>query len=300
VSVDSRSSPHIPIAIPEGWEVEQTKKVGPFVTRAVLRRPDGEQVEWSSRRHRKGLGLRGIAHDGLHRPYLFRGASPMSWAIGSLFMIGSFCFALGSFPPYFESAAPATVAWTFFVGSIFFTSAAYLQLHEVLSAPLGPDDKMLPPIHRRFFHVAARRIDWWATSVQFVGTLFFNVTTFAATRADLSTDQARRLIWAPDVFGSICFLIASWLAYLETRGGRHGPEPTAWWINWLNLAGSVAFGVSAVASRYLHTTGEIANIRLVNLGTFLGAVGFFLGALLLPVESARDAAAEASAPAGSN
>ena len=29
-----------------------------FVTHAVLVRPDGSEVEWSSRRHRKGLGLR--------------------------------------------------------------------------------------------------------------------------------------------------------------------------------------------------------------------------------------------------
>ena len=53
--------------------------------------------------------------------------------------------------------------------------------------------------------------------------------------------------------------------------------------------GSIAFGASAIAARYLHSTGEIANITLVNLGTFLGAICFFVGAALLPVESSRDA-----------
>jgi hypothetical protein len=41
--------------------------------------------------------------------------------------------------------------------------------------------------------------------------------------------------------------------------------------------------------RYVHSTGEIANITLVNLATFIGAVCFFVGAALLPVESSRDA-----------
>ena len=53
---------------------------------------------------------------------------------------------------------------------------------------------------------------------------------------------------------------------------------------------AAAGGVSAVASRYLTTTDEPANITLVNLGTFIGAVCFFVGAALLPVESARDKA----------
>ncbi|MBI2706605.1 MAG: hypothetical protein HYX32_15130 [Actinobacteria bacterium] len=48
--------------------------------------------------------------------------------------------------------------------------------------------------------------------------------------------------------------------------------------------------MSAIAARYLRTTGEPANIALVNLGTFLGAVCFFVGAALLPVESAQRAA----------
>ena len=54
------------------------------------------------------------------------------------------------------------------------------------------------------------------------------------------------------------------------------------------MAGSVAFGAAAIAARYLHTTGEIANITLVNVGTFVGALCFLAGAVLLPVESARD------------
>ena len=55
-------------------------------------------------------------------------------------------------------------------------------------------------------------------------------------------------------------------------------------------------GISAVAARYVGGSDDVANLELVNLGTFIGAVCFFVGALLLPVESARDAAAPVTAP----
>ena len=63
----------------------------------------------------------------------------------------------------------------------------------------------------------------------------------------------------------------------------------------LNMAGSIAFGASAVGARYVGSTGAVANVALVNLGTFLGAVCFLVGALLLPVESVRDRTAAAAA-----
>ncbi len=135
-----------------------------------------------------------------------------------------------------------------------------------------------------------RRLDWWAAVVQLVGTVLFNISTFAATREGLDVDQLRRLVWAPDVYGSVCFLVASGLAWSEVnRGVRPRPDGSVGWrIGLVNLVGSVAFGISAVAARVLTTTGEPANIALVNLGTFVGAVGFLVGALLLPVESAAD------------
>ena len=66
--------------LPAGWRVLHTHGPLGFVTHAVLVRPDGSEVEWSSRRHRKGLGLRlaGVRAEGGR-------ASAMSWWIGSLF-----------------------------------------------------------------------------------------------------------------------------------------------------------------------------------------------------------------------
>lgn len=92
--------------------------------------------------------------------------------------------------------------------------------------------------------------------------------------------------------GSICFLVASWLAYAEVNRGvlPRSDHSLGRRLAALNLLGSVAFGAVAIAARYVPTSGQPVNIALVNFGTLLGAVCFLVGAVLLPVESARDAA----------
>jgi hypothetical protein len=49
----------------------------------------------------------------------------------------------------------------------------------------------------------------------------------------------------------------------------------------LNLGGSIAFQISAIAAFIRPATGELVSLPIANLGTFVGAVGFFLGAALL-------------------
>jgi hypothetical protein len=226
-----------------------------------------------------------------------RGADAWSWWIGALFTIGSVCFALGSVPAYFDTVAPAVTAWTFAVGSVFFTSAASLQYDEAARAPRDVL-ATAPPRSRIAALVGFRadRIDLWASAVQLVGTVLFNVSTFSATRTGLAVAGDKTLVWAPDVLGSVCFLVASWFAYAEVnRGVLPRPDRSVGWtIAGLNLAGSIAFGVAAVAARYLHGTEQMANVALVNAGTCVGAVCFLVGAVLLPVESARDRAPAAA------
>lgn len=282
--------------VPTGWRVREASGPPLFVTRARVVRPDGAEVDWSSRRHRKGLApivVRPGARAERAR-HLVAGATATSWWIGGLFMIGSFCFALGSMPLFFDRVDPGRVAWVFFIGSIFFTSAGYLQFRECVAAPGTIDPE--GPKHdgvRGLIGWRPRSLGWWATAVQLVGTLLFNVSTFAATRDQLTLQQEQQLIWSPDFWGSVCFLIASWLAYVEVapRVVRRPEHDIGWHIAVLNLAGSVAFGAAALGARYVTTTGDPANITLVNLGTFVGAMCFFVGAALLPVESAGAKAA---------
>lgn len=264
--------------IPPDWVVVEERRVGPFVTSMVLRRPDSTEVEWSAWHHRKGLGV--IDRSAEPSPGKVEWWAPRQrgWWIAALFMVGSASFAAGSFPPTASWLGDAA-GWVFFVGSIFFTTAAYLQYYEVTNEG---DDLHGEKRTNRLFGVRSGSIGWWATSVQLGGTLFFNLSTLNALR-DLSTRQEEALVWAPDLLGSISFLVASVLALGEVchRLWCWNPGSLLWRIAIINLAGSVAFGVSAIAARIVPLTGEVANATVANSFTFIGAVLFFVGALLL-------------------
>lgn len=194
-------------------------------------------------------------------------------------MVGSLCFALGSVPA-FASAIGEAVVWVFFVGSLFFTSAAYLQYFE---ASNEGDDIRGAVRTRRPVGLRLISLGWWAASTQLLGTLWFNLTTFAGTRTELTIAQQERLVWAPDAIGSILFLVASAFALMEVRDGisRVGRPSLETIIAWINMAGSIAFGISAIAAFIDPDSGEILNVAVANAGTFVGAVCFFVGALLL-------------------
>jgi hypothetical protein len=99
------------------------------------------------------------------------------------------------------------------------------------------------------------------------------------------------LVWSPDVFGSIAFLVASWLAFAEVRANWHGHPDRGreWWITVLNLVGSIAFGFSAIGAYVVPDTGSYLNAVWDNGGTLIGAVCFFAGAYLLWPEAAEAA-----------
>jgi hypothetical protein len=268
---------------PEGWARREAQGPGPFVTRETFIRPDGSQVTWTSREHRKQAGPFDAG-----RGSTWWAPRALGWWIGLLFAIGATCFTVGPFPGYVDLVGTRADAITFFVGSIFFTSAAFLQYVQAVNAPR---DLVLPLRSQKLTIWAWEpgRIDWESTAVQFVGTLCFNVTTFAAIDAALSTQQATRLVWVPDAAGSVCFLVASWLAWSEVAHGSWAwdPRSISWWIAGLNMLGSIAFGVSAVAAFYVPATGDMLSTTLVNLGTALGGVCFLIGALLLLPERTR-------------
>ncbi len=108
----------------------------------------------------------------------------------------------------------------------------------------------------------------------------------------LSSHFWSRSVSPSDAAGSACFLIASALAIQATthREGLWDPEARNWWSTWLNMAGSVAFGASAIASYVVPSSGEMLNAQWVNLGTFVGAICFLVAALLVrPPRPAADA-----------
>jgi hypothetical protein len=196
-------------------------------------------------------------------------------------------FALGAVPGYAQAVGRLADSVTFFVGSLFFTSAAVLQYSESADVGADPSTRGL----RRLGSAHLHQIDWWASGIQLIGTVYFNVSTAVAVSSDLSTETARHHVWRPDAVGSVCFLVASGLAWWEVSHGwaSWAPRKLAWWITLLNLVGSVAFGVSAVASYVVPATGQLRDVQRSNLGTFVGALCFLIGAvLLLPEGAAAD------------
>ena len=209
----------------------------------------------------------------------------VAWWTGCLFAVGSICFALGALPGYVDAVGLGADGVTFFVGSLFFTTAALLSLIQVWdSRPRAHEGRAFPRLAW-----ATAGAAWWACAVQFVGTLFFNRSTFDAMLENLSQSQANQLVWRPDVLGSICFLVASWIAWkaVAHRLWSWQPRSLTWWIAGLNLAGSIAFGASAAAAHVVSRSGQVRNVAVMNLGTFLGALAFLAGAvLLLPARTA--------------
>ena len=260
-------------------------RVGPFLTYVERVRPDGVVARLDSRRHRKH------PEGALATGSTWWAPRARGWWIAVLFAVGSLLFALGAVPGYASAVGARSDAVTFFIGSLFFTAAAFLSYREAVDA--GP--RTPGSAHRHFFVYQPHRIDWWATAVQLAGTVFFNVSTGVAMVSDLSAQAAHRHVWRPDAFGSVAFLVASALAWFEVCHGWTAwrPRSLSWWITLLNLIGSVAFGVSAVAGYISPSTGQIYNAELTNLGTFIGALCFLAGALLLMPERTEDSKAPA-------
>jgi hypothetical protein len=188
----------------------------------------------------------------------------MDWWTGAFFAVGSACFAVAAIASQWASASRPVIGVTFFVGSIFFTTAGYLQ-------------------YRSAARPGSARLDRIAAVVQLVGTLCFNVSCFAAMRHGLDVHQDNLRVWTPDAAGSICFLVASEAALMGVCGRwvcvrRHSAP---WRIAALNMAGSIAFGAAAVASLIVPSTSEPVSAAVENAGTALGALCFLAGALML-------------------
>ena len=257
-----------------------------FPTRIRYQLTDMEEVEWVSRKQRK---RRRLPFAGQTREW-WESERISQWMC-VLFMIGSFAFTLGALLCFDLSLPVILPAVIFFVGSLFFTSAAYLQFLEAINVPNTSANALAGGANRAiYFAWEPDRIDWWSTMTQFVGTLYFNFSTFNAMRMNLSLTKIDRLVWSADFLGSILFLVSSSLAYGEVASALTNPRRTSltWWIVLSNLLGSVAFGISAITSFILPNMGTMINANVTNLTTAIGGVCFFVGALLQLIETNRE------------
>ncbi|WP_426625745.1 hypothetical protein ACPPVW_06745 [Leifsonia sp. McL0607] len=239
------------------------------------------------------------------------------------FAVGSVCFALAALPSIAVAIGAIATNVVFVTGSIFFTAGAGLAL--------GLPNRS-------------------SSLIQFVGTLFFNVSTSLALAAAVPAGAAGGTGWRPDVYGSICFLVSSVLAVVAlarqradrarwsseaARSARWSSEAarSARWSSeaarsdaatpaprggaqeereailrpqrrgslrpraepatedsvaaWLNLTGSVLFGVAAIGAFELPGTDALLSPFWSGVGTVGGALCFLAAAVLGLVPTAR-------------
>ena len=182
------------------------------------------------------------------------------------FATGSLCFLVGPFPGYLSLVGPTADAATFFIGSVLFTTGGALQTWAAAR------DRRQP---------GAGRAAWWTAVVQSLGTLFFNVTTFRALQTAITDPAYDRLVWRPDAFGSICFLVSGFIAYRASarRGWWPVRGPAGWWQPGVNLLGCVFFGIAAVAGYVVPASGSVLDLAAANWTTSAGAACFLAGAV---------------------
>jgi hypothetical protein len=177
-----------------------------------------------------------------------------------LFAIGSALFAIATVPGMSATAGAGLSNLLCFIGSWFFTTAGWMQL--VLARPrLG--------------------VGWHSAAAQFVGTVLFNISTGSALWAH-AVKPERRLVWAPDMLGSLAFLVSGVLGIVAVTAVVGYLEFTSrdWQAEWINMIGCLAFGVSALGA-FVTETGVTEDTVAANAGTFVGALCFLVAALLV-------------------
>lgn len=267
-----------------------------FITRRVYQLEQHERLLWRSRHHRKRLHLRPPGSMFRVESELLRCLwmpQELNWWIGSIFALGSLLFLIGSLlslNPALVRLLPmdsGDVSRVFFVGSIPFTTAAYLQLFQTANA--GPPLAVTGRSRRRiqWFGWAPRDIGWLSCALQFPGTVLFNINTFDGLDAHLTWIGQDGLVWIPNLLGSILFLASGYLAFLETC---HAPwawdlGSLSWWVTFINLLGCVGFMGSALTGLVLPASQGPIFPTASLLFTFLGALGFLIGSLLMLPET---------------
>jgi hypothetical protein len=270
----------------------------PFTTRRVFQLPDQTIRTWNSRHHRKGLRP-AVPAEVATLWHCLWAPGQLNWWIGTIFAVGSLLFAAGSVlslvPGWAEACRLSSreVNAFFFIGSIPFTIAAYLQLYQVANTPRFQEYEFLASaqscLKRRRMLIGWRPTDigWLSSALQLVGTLLFNLNTFNALNPSLTWLQQDREIWAPDFIGSLFFLASGTLAFIETCHAWWAWKPTSlsWWVTFVNLLGCIGFMISALFAYVPPGSPHLDAIWLSTLFTLQGALCFLVGSLLLLPEA---------------
>ncbi len=252
------------------------KTIGPFIVEILKKEKNRISFRYSSRYLRK------IYTTKIENDYSLI-VKKLSFIIAILFMIGSFCFFIAPIfdvVSFFSEISIQKINFIYFLGSIFFTGAALAQYLQAINADISNKN-----------HISKNRRKWnWlgfrfrnlgilSSFIQFIGTLSFNMSTLN----NLNHDTIKPLILVPNIVGSICFLLASFFAWLEVYHDENMKrfKSVLWWIIWLNILGSIFFQISALYTLTIYTHKQLLSIYYTMFGGFI----FFISSYLLIPEA---------------
>lgn len=263
--------------------------VGPFITFRSYSLA-GRWIIWQAREHRKGL-LR-TARAAEHLPLPLWQTRRYNQVMSATFALGSCFFMLGSLLCLLPQPSPALTAWAnliFFIGSLPFTLAAYMQHFQAANTTHFTTDpsQHLPLAPLRLLGWRPHNLGWLSTLTQLLGTFAFNISTWDAIPVASPWYRVDAVVWLPDMVGSVLFLVSAYLAFIEANHAlwRWQPRNLTWRIVFVNWVGCIAF-MGAACTAYMPAQGQAPWMAAFsNVQLLLGAACFLAGALLSLRES---------------
>ena len=145
-------------------------------------------------------------------------------------------------------------------------------------------------VQRKLLGCRLSELGWWSCLLQLIGTLLFNLSTYQALHPGPNWVSEDIWVWLPNFAGSILFLLSGYMAFAETchEYWRYLPRNLSWWAVFWNLSGCIGFMISALLAVLVSNSDPVTRLQLSTWFTLLGAVGFFLGSMLLIPEAATE------------
>ena len=196
------------------------------------------------------------------------------WWIAITFILGSVLFCVGAILPFTRGMSTATTNVVYLVGSSLYLVGAFIQFIQGRRMKINHRDDAVAM--RRLANKNSR-----AAGIQALGALLFQTSMTGAFIRSLSIAQQERIIWVPDLFGALCFLIASSMFFTLRYPIQHRQDNgrSARELAMMNIVGSAFFVISALGAYIVPLTDQAIYPRIANLGTVAGAVLFLLSSI---------------------
>jgi len=196
------------------------------------------------------------------------------WWIASTFIVGSVLFGLGAAFPLIPNFPVEIINVVYLAGSSLYLIGAVIQ--AVQGRKMAINDRDDPAATRRFADRNSR-----GAIIQAFGAVLFQTSMTGTLIRSLSTMQQESVIWAPDLVGAVCFVIASTVFFTLRYPiqQRQDNRQSARFLALLNIIGSAFFVLSAVGAYIVPLTDQTLYPQIANIGTFVGAIFFFLSSI---------------------